>query len=278
MIIVLSWICIFQSGVFSINAQNISIADSLYKVKDFELAAVYYEKAIYQADNTKDYNKYLWKLSSFYREQQDFDKNIKSLERINKSILNDSIKSELFYQISFGYFMIEEYSKSYFNLLQYESVDFKEPSEDALLLKTLLYAKMGKWEKCQVAYYNFTKDSTTSSLNFFNDMKKLKSKSPEKAENLSYFLPGAGQIYAGKPIRGLTSFTIQSGLLAFAAYNFFNGYYFSGTFTGVSLFYVFYMGGARHAGYLAEEYNKIQNEKAYNLLLNRIKGNKKGRF
>ncbi|ADR23234.1 hypothetical protein MATR_29170 [Marivirga tractuosa] len=276
MIIVLSWICIFQSGAFSINAQSILIADSLYSVKNYDLAAVYYEKAIYQVDNSQDYNDYLWRLANLYRESQDFNKSIKTLERIRRAMLNDSVKSELFYQISFAYFMMDQYSKSYFNLLQYKSLDFKRSREDVLLLETLLYAKMGKWEKCEEAYYAYTKDTTKSSSDFFGDMKAVKRKSPEKAENLSYLLPGAGQIYAGKPIRGLTSFTIQTGLLAFAAYNFLNGYYFSGTFTGVSLFYVFYMGGARHAGYLAENYNEAQNEKAYNLLLNRIEENKKG--
>ncbi|WP_041649931.1 tetratricopeptide repeat protein [Marivirga tractuosa] len=276
LIIVLSWICIFQSGAFSINAQSILIADSLYSVKNYDLAAVYYEKAIYQVDNSQDYNDYLWRLANLYRESQDFNKSIKTLERIRRAMLNDSVKSELFYQISFAYFMMDQYSKSYFNLLQYKSLDFKRSREDVLLLETLLYAKMGKWEKCEEAYYAYTKDTTKSSSDFFGDMKAVKRKSPEKAENLSYLLPGAGQIYAGKPIRGLTSFTIQTGLLAFAAYNFLNGYYFSGTFTGVSLFYVFYMGGARHAGYLAENYNEAQNEKAYNLLLNRIEENKKG--
>lgn len=276
-IIGLSWTYIFLLGVFSTNAQNIKVADSLFEAKNYELASVYYEKAIFYADNSKDYNDYLGRQAELFEKTRNFEKKAAALERINKSSLAGTRKKELFYQLSFTYFMLKDYSKSYFYWLQYESTVSQEPNEDTLLLKTLLFAKLEKWGEAQSAYISYTNDSSTYSLGAFQGFKNMGKKSPEKAENLSYFLPGAGQMYAGKPLRGITSFAIQTGLLAFAAYNVFTGYYFSGTFTGVSLFYVFYMGGARHAGYLAEEYNKSLNEDAYNRLKELIEKNKKGR-
>ena len=275
MIIALSLTCVSLLVGFSTKGQEIKIADSLLAARNFELASVYYEKAIFHADNPKDYNSYLRKQADLYKKVKKFDKSAEALERINKSNLTTLEKSDLFYQLSFSYFMIDNYAKSYFNWLQYEIIVSQDPSEDALLLKTLLFAKLEKWKESQNAFLAYTKDSSNSSQEVFSAIEKIKKKSPEKAENLSYIIPGAGQVYAGKPLRGLTSFAIQGGLLAFAAYNFFNGYYFSGTFTGVSLFYVFYMGGARHAGYLAEEYNKTQNEKAYNLINDLIREHKK---
>lgn len=267
----------FLFGAFSTKAQFVEVADSLAAAQNYELAAIFYEKAIFNTNATDEYNEYLWKQADLYRAIDDFEGNVKSLERVNKSILTDHKRKELFYQMSFAYFMLEQYSKSNFNWLQYENIDSQSANEDALLLKTLLHAKMGKWDQSQEAYEAYSGDSSLVSQSVFSEIRSLKTKSVEKAENLSYFLPGAGQIYAGKPLRGITSFALQSGLLAFAAYNVLNGYYFSGTFTGVSLFYVFYMGGARHAGYLAEEYNIEQSGKAYNLLLGLINENEKGR-
>ena len=117
---------------------------------------------------------------------------------------------------------------------------------------------MSQWEEAknlslQISSSPIYQDSVKI---LYTELAGLKLKDPSKAETLSYFIPGSGQMYAGKVFRGITSLVLQTGLLGFAGYSFLNGYYFSGTFTGVSLFYVFYMGGARHAEYLAQEYNK----------------------
>lgn len=275
MIIVLSSIFIYLLGAYSTKAQEIEIADSLVVVENFDLATVYYEKAIFSAKEPEKFNSILFKLSSLHKQRELFEEYAKTLERINKSVLSKPLRVRLFYELTFAYFMLEEYSKAQFNWLQLESIN-EQLSKDALLLKTLLFAKLRKWDESREAFLAYSKDSSDNSLDVFEEIKSMKLKSPEKAENLSYFLPGVGQMYAGKPLRGLTSLTLQSGMLAFAAFNFFNGYYISGTFTGVSLFYVFYMGGARHASYLAEEFNKRQHEKAYRKLTQLIVETKKG--
>ena len=275
MITGLSLICICLSGVSSIRAQEIAIADSLAKVGQFELAYLYYEKAIFKAESPEVFNAQLFKLGSAYKERGSFQNYAYTLERINKFVLGKEERDQLHYELAFAYYMNKEYGKAQFNFLQYES-RLPAYSDDALLLKTLLNGRLEKWDEAEEAYIAYSNDSSVKVEDVFSDIRALKRKNPEKAENLSYFLPGAGQMYAGKPLRGITSFALQSGMLAFAAFNFLNGYYVSGTFTGVSLFYVFYMGGARHAGYLAEEFNKRQKNKAFERLINLIAETKNG--
>jgi tetratricopeptide (TPR) repeat protein len=95
--------------------------------------------------------------------------------------------------------------------------------------------------------------------------RRLKKKDPERAYNISLFLPGIGQWYAGYFGKGFLSGFIQTGLVGFSAYSLYTGYFFSGTLTGVAMFYTFYLGGARYARELAIQKNtevstKIRNE------------------
>jgi TM2 domain-containing membrane protein YozV len=96
---------------------------------------------------------------------------------------------------------------------------------------------------------------------------KIKWKNPDKAFNLSFFLPGVGQMYAGYPVRGLVSGGIQAALVGFSAYSIYQGYFFTGAMTGVALFYTFYFGGARYASRLAGQHNhQITNKIQQNFL------------
>ncbi len=61
-------------------------------------------------------------------------------------------------------------------------------------------------------------------------------KNPDKAFALSYYFPGAGQMYAGYFWKGLVSTILNAGLIYFSVWNFANGYFFSGAFTGACAF------------------------------------------
>ena len=80
----------------------------------------------------------------------------------------------------------------------------------------------------------------------------------EKAIILSYLLPGSGLIYAGAPIRGLTSTTLQAGAMLMIIHGLTEGYFFTGSLTGAALFYVFYNGGAQYAATLSTKRNEAR--------------------
>jgi hypothetical protein len=91
-------------------------------------------------------------------------------------------------------------------------------------------------------------------IELFESFKAIKYKSAVKAENLS-FIPGLGQIYAGYPLRGFFSLGLQGLALGVGAWHIWQGYYVIGAYIGMGIFYLFYTGGMRHAGYLAEQKN-----------------------
>ncbi len=81
--------------------------------------------------------------------------------------------------------------------------------------------------------------------------------SPRRAALLSTFLPGSGQMYAGKTGEGLGSLSLQLVSLGWGAYNFYTGYYVTALFTGGGLFQAFYFGGIDRAEHHATERNRI---------------------
>ncbi len=82
------------------------------------------------------------------------------------------------------------------------------------------------------------------------------SKNPRKAAWLSTFLPGTGQIYAGKTAEGLGSTGLQAAALGWGIYNILTGYYVTALFTGGGLFQAFYFGGIDRAHHHALIYNR----------------------
>ncbi|MBK6266808.1 hypothetical protein JKA74_17325 [Marivirga sp. S37H4] len=259
--IVLKWICIFLFVPFLIKAQNTdSSIDSLCDTGNHQLSTVFLEKQVFEAKNQNDRNIALLLKAYCYKHQKQFGMVAETLKRAYPQASNDSLRFLIGYESALGNYLNAEYSKAKLSLIQLKNhTNSAEYEKKALYLEILIAHELGKWDEAQAASLKIGSESQSfqdSLKNFYTEMAEIKLKDPAKAEKLSHFIPGSGQIYAGKIFRGITSMVIQTGLLGFAAYSFLNGYYFSGTFTGVSLFYVFYMGGARHAEYLAQEYNK----------------------
>lgn len=140
--------------------------------------------------------------------------------------------------------------------------------ESAEFLYTMIYAQLREWQKSKEHLKKYLgPDYAVSIDSLFVSIDDIKVKNPEKAEKMSYIIPGSGQIYAGKTFRGITSFLLNGGLLCFSAVSFWNGFYFSGTFTGASLLFVFYSGGARHAKHLANTHNEEKWQEAKDSIL-----------
>ncbi|MFQ3214041.1 MAG: hypothetical protein ACI9L9_001815 [Marivirga sp.] len=247
----LKWICLFLSVPFISNSQLINDSTAL------EL--VFLEREIFESRDIADKNALLLQKSIIYKEHSSFLAAIESLNRVYPTLLSDSLQQTFFYELALNNYLIGNYTKSEYYLLRLNRIigDATMPSAVKFLYVKVLH-QLGKWDNAQemMLTLNLSQTDRDNLISDYESLKTQKLKSPDKAETLSRVFPGVGQMYAGKVLRGLTSSTIQLGLLGFAAYSLLNGYYFSGTLTGVSLFYVFYMGGARHAGYLAEEYNK----------------------
>ena len=107
---------------------------------------------------------------------------------------------------------------------------------------------------------NFAPEKEVEMEQMVNNLYKKRNiphvKSVKKAENWSRFIPGSGQVYAGKTGEGVVNFLINASLLAFTAQQAYNGFYITGYLAGLGLFNKTYHGGIKRSGILASQKNK----------------------
>jgi TM2 domain-containing membrane protein YozV len=125
------------------------------------------------------------------------------------------------------------------------------------LLEILALNELHRWKDAQQKFQRYSSNYHLGlDSNTYAEIIRYKPRNPGKARLMSMIIPGSGQMYAGYFLKGLTSTVINTGLVLFTIYSFSNGFYMSGAFTGVALFYLFYNGGATYAYDLAEVKNK----------------------
>ncbi|WP_332368810.1 hypothetical protein [Spirosoma telluris] len=131
-------------------------------------------------------------------------------------------------------------------------------SETPLLMAVQVLAlnELQRWNEAAIAYRALAihVHADTTHLNPYQQLPHLKSE--KKAQLLSTFIPGAGQLYAGKPGEAALSIVVQSAGLYFGITSFLQSYYLSAWGIGAGLFGSFHMGGVRRAQILVKQLNQ----------------------
>ena len=247
-------ICTFLCAPFFIRAQEASKADSLFAVGEYLPARVAYERLLFNGHSAS--HLLILKKSYCLKAEGNYEDAYNTLQRADFFVGDDSLKFKLYYESILNAFLAGKHDLALNKIqeLHYYLPGITQPALD--LLEILTLNQLRKFEQAEEKYKSFVAVHNLRDDSNPYQKKNLKMKNPDRAESISHLLPGVGQMYAGYVGRGMTSLLIQSGLVAFGIYSFVNGYYFSGAFTGVGLFYIFNNGGARHAYYLAEKRNK----------------------
>ncbi len=247
-------ICTFLCAPFFISAQETRAADSLLAAGAYLPARVSYERLLFKGN--REGNVLVLRKSYSLKAEGNYADSYTTLQRADFFAGDDSLKFKLYYESILNAFLAGKYDLALNKIqeLHYYLPGLTQPTLDLVEILTLNHLQ--KFELAEAKFKSFV--STNNLPDDMNPYRKrnLKLKNPTKAESISHLLPGVGQMYAGYGGRGATSLVIQAGLVAFSIYSFVNGYYFSGAFTGVGLFYIFNNGGARHAYYLAEKRNQ----------------------
>jgi TM2 domain-containing membrane protein YozV len=125
-----------------------------------------------------------------------------------------------------------------------------------VVLKILSLNELGRWKEAGDAYHGFIAQRGPSAVppDLYQHVPRLKS--AEKAQWLSQFIPGAGQLYAGRPGEAIFSLLVQGAGLWFAVVSFEQHYYISAWLIGAALFGAFHMGGVRRAEVLVQQSNR----------------------
>lgn len=281
-------ICTFLCVLFSIKNTQASehrqpaIADSIYNSGNFLDASIEYERTIFISDNEEDIRNARIKKALCYKQLFKFNDAVKCLERIRLFALPDSIKWNIKVEMALCYYLNNQPNKSLMQIqLAKHLVKENTLKKKTLALETFCYNEMTEWDKAKasgIAYINQTikdnisKKKYTQKIEYLYLKKQLpKLKKVEKAENLSRFVPGLGQVYCGKIVEGSFNFLLNASFLALGAHQIWNKFYFTGYTAGFGILHKTYIGNMARAKYLAKtvsaERHQDFNSKVLHLLL-----------
>lgn len=248
-------ICTFLCAPFFSRAQ-VALGDSLYYAADFQRAVIAYEYAVYKGVVPEASNSILLKSAYCYKQLNRPDQALRTLDGANYYTGSDSSRFLLFYEYALNALLAEKYDLAFSKIqeLRYEVTD-TSLFATLLPLEVIALNELQRWPEAHTKYLQLMSNELPGK-DPYDDILTFKKKNPDKAMALSYWLPGVGQMYAGYFWKGFVSSALNVGLIGFSAWSFINGFYFSGAFTGVALFYLSYNGGARYAEVLANQYNE----------------------
>lgn len=250
------WICIFLCGSLWTKGQEY-IAYELMGEGQYQEAALAFERALFDSRDIQEKNLFLILKSQCYKALGDYEAGVRNLKRV-RFLNSDSLKRAVDYETVLLHYLNHEYQEAYSRIVRIQARQAE--TRETLILSFLVNVDLEKWDLArellisQDSVFELSEEAIEYII-----PPNWKLKDPNKAYNLS-LLPGIGQWYAGYFWKGVLSGSIQVLLGAFSIYSLVEGYFFSGTLSGVALFYTFYLGGARHAQQLAHRKNHERSE------------------
>jgi hypothetical protein len=197
----------------------------------------------------------------------DFEKALDELQPIYFSNPKDSLYQLVSYEQSLCFYLNGQPARALWKIDEFihRSAD-SAAYESFLPIKILSLNQTQQWEKARNSFLLFAQMQDFSPeekteleqtiFNLYDEENRPRMKSVKKAENLSRFFPGVGQMYAGKTGEGIVNFLINASILTFAGFEIYNGFYITGYLAGLGFFNKTYHGGIKRAGDLATQKNK----------------------
>lgn len=258
---------IFLCGIF-LNSSAIALkCDSLYASGQYFEASIEYERMVFNAKNQASLYYYKYKKALCYKQLKEFDRALEELQPIYFTNSNDSLFQRVYYEQSLCFYLNGEPTKALWKIDEYLHRSSDTASNKVFMpVRLLCLNETFQWteaRECFVSYVqmqHFTPEKETEMLQIVNIIYKKKNlppiKSIKKAENLSRFIPGSGQIYAGKTGEGIVNFLLNASILAYSAHQVYNGFYITGYLAGLGFFNKTYHGGIKRSGILASQKNE----------------------
>ena len=225
----------------------------------------------WQADNDSTRYATLLQKVHIYNQAGLFHQAINQVERTREYALTGDEKSQLKYEELLNSFLNNDYG--YCTTFHFDSNEVTSYSKEIALMQLYSLNELQEWTNCKrqmLTYIN--RMDTTKAKEILALPETYNYKDPAKSKRLSSYLPGLGEIYAGYPVKGVTSFVLTTGFLAFAGYNFYFHYYVTGFFSGLFPMTKFYSGGKRLIVNLANSHNEQEVNKIKRRYSNEILG------
>jgi len=264
-------ICIFLFGILSTDridaSDNFVNALRLYNEGKFFVASIEFERAIFYETDIPKIAQCKYYKSLCFKNSGELVRAIDELDGISLYNLPDTLLFLIRYESALCNYLNNDPNKAIWLI---DEIRLSNTGSTDVLnitpLNILCLNSIRKWEDA-LNLWNFLimnsdldeperKKLTEEIDEIYNDKGLPKFKKPGKAENLSRFIPGSGQIYSGAFGEGSFNFLMNVSILGFAAYEFYTQYYFTGYFVGLGLLNKTYNGGIRRAGILADKRNQ----------------------
>jgi len=239
---------------FTINSQaivNETVAEELLLL----------EQNIWQTTNDSAKIILLIEKSKKYQAEHMYKLAVAELDRVPQNFSDDSLAAVVEYEKMLNYFLNADYGYCKSIHISTENINRINKKNEYALMRLQALNETEKWQECkqELLATNVGKDSVIL-IQIQQLPEAYKYISPEKCRKLSSFLPGLGEVKAGYTVKGITSFVINAGLLAFTGYNFYTGYYVTGAVAGIFPFLKFYSGGKRLSESLAHKHNEKEKK------------------
>ena len=263
-------ICIFLCVTSLISrtyaSDYFSNALKIYSKSQFFNASIEFERAVfYETDNNIIAECKYYK-SCCYKELGETQKALNELNRINLFNLPDSLFFLIRYEQALCNYLNNDPNQSLWNIEEIKD-KCRDSSKinDIIPLNILCLNAVKRMDDALSLWNSFLdnsglQDSVRQDLKMkisllYKNKNLPKFRSPRKAQNLSRFIPGSGQMYCGEVLEGTFNLLMNASILGFAFYEFYTHYYFTGYFIGLGIFNKTYTGGMHRAYLLAEEKN-----------------------
>lgn len=273
------FICTFLCATISGSFAGQGKADSLFASNNYFEAAIEYERCIFYESDAGKIQSLQFNKALCYKENGEYERAAENLQSIYFSNGNDTLYAFVSYELALCRYLNGEAQKALWKIDEYLARSGDSSTWlNFLPLKTLCLNELQNWNEARTTlqhYFSKTAfekeqalqlNALTDSL-YQNELPKIKN--PRKAENLSRFIPGSGQVYAGKAGEGMLNFLINASLLGFSAHQFYHGYYITGYVAGLGMLSKIYLGGVKRAGDLAREKNR-NSLSDFNLAVNQL--------
>lgn len=189
----------------------------------------------------------LLKKSRLYKTHNHYDEALHTLNRIPLA----GTSNEVHIERAFNYFFTKEYSIALYEAWAIPAIE--QEGMDTRLLYIMILLENGYWkdfkQQLKLEYLTWNLDT----LDLF---KKFKPPVPYSSPKIS-IVPSAGLFKYGYISQGILNLSLQLVFAGFAAYEIANGFYFTGTLSGVLPARRFYRGGRKLAG--SKAYKKYDN-------------------
>ncbi|HHT04001.1 MAG TPA: hypothetical protein GX005_06760 [Bacteroidales bacterium] len=269
---------IFLCVPYLTNAQDsiFELADRLFEQKDYDNAALEYERIVYNSSSKEELNKALFKKAATYKKINNYSKASRDLERMHLFSLSQDLQEKYYYEKILCYYLDGKFEKASITIEDmYLNIDSSRCS-NTYLLQVFVYNELSMYNdaKINADKWVMTLEGNQDKLkteidNLYARVPKQKS---EKMGRVLAYVPGLGHFYAGYPVEGIAAFVINASVLTFGVYNVITANYITAYLGGAGILSATYFGSYERANLLLRKHNykltKTFNDNIRKALLN----------